>query len=68
MASHQSTIRIMYGLSGGLAYHSQLPVGQNNCPALAIILSVNSCRHDMEEGATHDKIQEQIPRTGRENV
>jgi len=50
MASQQSTIRTMYGLSRRLAYHSQLPDGQNSFSALVIMLFVNSHSHDMEEG------------------
>ena len=56
MPSHQSTICIMYGLSEGLAYHSQLRDGQNNFSALVIILFANNHSYDMEEGATHEKI------------
>jgi hypothetical protein len=46
----------MYGLSGGLAYHSQLPDGENNFSALVIILFGNNYSYDIEEGATHGKI------------
>jgi len=56
MPGYESTIRIMYGLSGGLAYHSQLPDGQNNFSPLVIIPSANNHTYAIEEGATHEEI------------
>jgi hypothetical protein len=46
----------MYGLSGGLAYHSQLPDGQNNSYALVIMLFADNYSYDMEGGITHEEI------------
>jgi len=40
----------MCGLSRGLAYHSQLPSGQNDLSALVIILLANNYSHAIEEG------------------
>ena len=56
MPGHQSTIGIMYGLNGGLAYHSQLPSGRNNLSAIAIILFADNCSYDLEKGAIDERI------------
>ena len=56
MPGHQSTIGIMYGLNGGLAYHSQVPGGQKNCSALVIIIFAVSCSYDLEKGAIDERI------------
>jgi hypothetical protein len=46
----------MYGLSGGLTYHSRLPDGQNDLSALVIILLANNYSHAIEEEGTYEKI------------
>jgi len=45
----------MYGLSGGLTYHSRLPDGQNDLSALVIILLANNYSHAIEEGQHMEK-------------
>jgi len=58
----------MYGLSGGLAYHCQLPDGQKDFSALVIILLANNYSYDMEEGATHEKIEDRRRGEGRKEL